>query len=238
MAGVPVTFTVTPNGTTFDQEVILVVPGVTTAPIGLNADGSSSTTTIVFPSGGSFAIYSNSIPGSLTDPYTEASPLKITISTVLEALTETILAELNTLKAANGANYDLTFVRHSKLDNPTHLQGILFQSGQRRIDGDDPEYGPYAGTGCDAWFQIFNLVIDYLPAEGDTSPIDLANNLIWGDVYTQLKADFSQGGLAGDTQLIEQVLFPSIDGEFGGQTIRFGCLYRHVIDNPYFPVRD
>jgi hypothetical protein len=145
--------------------------------------------------------------------------------TVLEQIGVNVLTTLQGVTTANGYDYQLNVSRAVYKANPKHLDAIIYQ-----ITPDDVRDAP---TMTEEWRQLYSVVVYIRPEDDDTTPVDSYNNACIGAVHKELQKDYTRGGLAIDTQPQPYIIFPPVEGEFGGFTYNFVVTYRTRLDDPF-----
>ena len=145
--------------------------------------------------------------------------------TVLENISRNVLAAIQNITQANGYDYTLNASRAVYKANPQHLSAIIYQ-----ISPDDVQDAP---TMTEEWRQLYSVVVYIRPVDGDNTPVDQINNACIGAIHKELQRDVTCGGFAIDTQPQPFIIFPPVEGEFGGFTYNFVVTYRTALDDPF-----
>lgn len=144
--------------------------------------------------------------------------------TIEEQVTADVVETLRTVRRRNGYHFDLVIEQTDADYNiPRDLLAVLHAG-----DGEDEE-GP--SLGHVGWFKRYTAEVTLYPPNNATTPIDAMLGLAAADIHKAMMLDYTRGGLAYDTQIVQPEKFP--DGSPPTVLVNFIVHYRHLDGDPF-----
>jgi len=155
---------------------------------------------------------------------------------ILELISQNMLATLNTIRVSNGYSQDITFARPlRKGRQPDNDTGVLFITDLAEHPDQD------VSNQLQRFIVQYEIEIYLFYSEYDLTPVDQEKANIFADICKALYIDAQRGApsdahsphLALDTQVTGMENFFDADGGFEGMTINVLVDFRVFRNDPY-----